>query len=137
MWEATYRPSAAATPSRLLRRPLRLSVEPSLSSLFFPEEEEDEELLDELPVGAPVDFSSRDTPRVNAASKSSRSNIHLFEVGVSKRVSRGHHGHNIDTDLDGTLPIRVVNVLSLILPHTVSGCFPVRTHEVLTPSMRG
>ena len=71
----THRPSAAATPSRLLRRPLKLSVDPSLfSSLLFPDPDE---LLEELDVGIPVDVSSRDMPRVNAASRSSKRRIHL------------------------------------------------------------
>lgn len=70
----SHLPSAAATPSRAFRRPLRLNVEPSepsesLSLSFFEEEDVD--------VGAPVDFSSRETPRVNAASKSSRRRMHL------------------------------------------------------------
>lgn len=70
----SHLPSAAATPSKAFKRPLKLSVEPSelSESLSFLEEEEDE-----LDVGAPVDFSSRDTPRVNAASRSSRSRMHL------------------------------------------------------------
>lgn len=65
----TYRPSAAATPSKLLSKPLRLSVEPSFSSFWV--------VSLSLTVGAPVDFSSRLTPRVNAASRSSRSKMHL------------------------------------------------------------
>lgn len=71
-----YRPSAAATPSRLFSRPLRLSVEPSLSSSFLALED-DELLEDVLLRGAPVELSSREMPRVNAASRSSRSKIHL------------------------------------------------------------
>ena len=71
--EGTHRPSAAATPSRLFSRPLRLRVDsPSLSESF---------LLPEIEAtgvtGVPVDLSSRDTPRVKAASKSSRSRMHL------------------------------------------------------------
>lgn len=71
----TYRPSAAATPSKELRRPLKLSVEPlsSVSSLLFVVE------VDEERVGTPVDFSSREIPRVKAASKSSKSKIHLLK----------------------------------------------------------
>ena len=85
----THRPSAAATPSRELRRPLRLNVDPSLfSSLFFALDVLDEVEEEELPVGAPVDFSSREMPRVNAASKSSRSRIHRTEAyaGTWKRA---------------------------------------------------
>lgn len=79
--QKTYRPSAAATPSRELRSPLRLKVDPSLlSSLFFALDVVDVDEEDELPVGAPVDFSSREMPRVNAASKSSRSRIHLVRI---------------------------------------------------------
>ena len=77
----THRPSAAATPSRLFSRPLKLSVEPSVSSLFFAEDV----VVDELDVGTPVDDSSREIPRVNAASRSSRSNIHLLRSDVSTR----------------------------------------------------
>ena len=84
--KVTHRPSAAATPSRLLRRPLRLSVDPSLvSSLFFAEDVFDVDVV----VGAPVEVSSREMPRVKAASRSSRSRMHLPKGGrLVLRLSR-------------------------------------------------
>ena len=109
----THRPSAAATPSRELRRPLRLNVDPSLfSSLFFALDVLDEVEEEEVPVGAPVDFSSREMPRVNAASKSSRSRIHL---GRNRSATNREHTSMGITHLEGTLPIRFARVLSLIL----------------------
>ena len=68
----THRPSAAAIPSRLFSSPLRLKVE--LSSIS------PAALVGA--VGVPVDVESRLMPRVNAASKSSNSNIHLGDEGT-------------------------------------------------------
>lgn len=63
-----YLPSAAATPSRLLRRPLRLRVFGSAPSVV---DGEGAGVAGEAAGrGAPVDLASRLTPRVKAASKS-------------------------------------------------------------------
>lgn len=74
----TYRPSAAATPSKLFSKPLRLRVEPSLFSVAVAEVA----AVDVVDVGAPVDAESRLTDRVKAASKSSRRRMHLRSYHV-------------------------------------------------------
>ena len=93
--QTTHRPSAAATPSSELRRPLRLRVDPlsSLSSLLLAVDVDEE-----ARVGAPVDFSSREIPLVKAASKSSKSKIHLTKEkgnsSINTRIARGDgNGH--------------------------------------------
>lgn len=60
----------------------------------------DEELLeDELVVGTPVEGSSRDIPRVNAAFKSSRRRITSVEGRMSGGVRAGAHlGHSSNTN---------------------------------------
>src|ERR1700761_1691929 len=95
--QSTYanrsRPSAAATPSKLFKRPDRLrvlvSVRVSFWLLLFVSAAA---LSFSLADGVPVDFSSLCVDRVNAASRSSSSNIQRA----------------------GTRPISVVNVESLI-----------------------
>lgn len=65
----------------------------------------------DVDVGAPVEVESRLTERVNAASKSSKSSIHLSGVNEYKKLADSISR----TYLVGTCPINVVNVLSLIL----------------------
>lgn len=76
---ATHRPSVAATPSKLFRRPLKVRVDSPL--LLFSKFGEVGSVEGDGPIGAPVDLSSREIPRVKAASKSSRSKILLKTVG--------------------------------------------------------
>lgn len=79
----SYLPSAAATPSSPLRRPLKLSVDPSeLLELLS-----DDESFDSL--GVPVDLESRETDRVKAASKSSSKRMHLkIKVNTQNEARR-------------------------------------------------
>ena len=73
----THRPSAAATPSKLLRRPLRVSVEASSSFVSF-----SFLVVAAAFPGAPVELSSREIPRVKAASRSSSSKMHLLQMSL-------------------------------------------------------
>ena len=73
--DLTDLPSAAATPSRLLKRPLKLKVEPSLFASVVVVVVEG--FVDAVDAGAPVEVESRVKERVKAASKSSKRRIHL------------------------------------------------------------
>lgn len=73
----THRPSLAATPSRALSSPLRLSVLPSFESSGRAAVLRRDDPLALADIGVPVEDASRVTERVNAASRSSRRRIHL------------------------------------------------------------
>jgi len=85
------RPSLAATPSKLFKSPLRDREFPSLSAGVAAGVVV--EVVEVADNGRPVDFSSRDTDRVKAASRSSRRTIQR----------------------EGTRPIKFVRVVSFIL----------------------
>ena len=67
-----------SAPSRLFNKPLRLSVDPSEAS----------EACLVATVGAPVEEASRVSERVKAASRSSRSSIHLQNPERKPAVDR-------------------------------------------------
>ena len=73
--DRTDLPSAAATPSRLFKRPLKLNVEPSFASAVVVVVEG--LVVDVVAVGVPVELESRVRERVKAASKSSKRRMHL------------------------------------------------------------
>jgi hypothetical protein len=68
----THQPSAAVIPSRLFNSPLRLKVVPSSILL----------VASLGAIGVSVNVESQLMPQVNAASKSSNSNIHLGDEGT-------------------------------------------------------
>jgi hypothetical protein len=101
---------SATAQSRQLRKPFKLRAEPS-----FP-------LTTAMvgAVGAQVDVESRPMTRSNAASKSSKSKMHLQDrhLRTTQPIEESTHGEVM-------LPIRVINVLWFIL-------FPE-----ISPVMRG